>query len=277
MLLILALALAPLAQTPEGGDAPPPPPAPIEQTDEAPPVVDPATPIEPAPPPVVETPLRPEEVPPAPDAAQPAPAPPPVEGVDGFTTGLLQAGVGSALGGVFVAAIRLLALGAAANPLLATVTQTLSCLYCTAVPGAVGVLETALGDAVGKKRAGALMPVLAAYGTGCLAQLAGCGLIFGFLGSAFAQLASGDIQSFVNTVNSADELQIALLVLDIVTPVAMGVVPAVVYGMVAEDKKPGDPGGFDMPGFTSPNHKAPPRGITASTSTSGMTASAMRY
>jgi hypothetical protein len=220
-------------------------------------------------PPSVETPLRPEEVPPPPDAPPRAP-PAPIEGLDGFATGLVQAGVGTGVAGVLQASLYVLGMFTAV-PFVGVVANAISCVNCLLVPGVVAGLETSVGDAMGKRRAGAIVPVVATYAGCCLLFSVEVATMTVLLGAALGQaLQSPDPNAAVAASVNSPAFAVANVVFAIVQPVIVGVTPALAYAFAAEDKKPGDPGGFGMPGIMGPNHATPLSTVPSSSGTSVM-------
>ena len=238
-----------------------PAPLPLQEVQEVAPLSEP---------PLVDTPLRPEEIPP--DVKPPTPVVPhQAEGLDGLTTGLAQAGVGTGIAAVFSASLAVMSIFAAV-PVVGTIANVVACVNCAVVPGVVGVVETAVGDGVGKRRGAAIWPVVASYGGCCLLGTAQVLVTLIFASSAVSDVLTGQDPNAIAALTKSPALQISNVVFAILTPVVIGVAPALAYGFTAEDKKPGDPGGFGMPGFLSPNHAGP-----MSTMPSGSGTSVMRF
>jgi hypothetical protein len=214
----------------------------------------------------------PPEVPPAivaeesattPPADPPSTTPPPPEGgehagLGGFATAAAQTGAGAGIA-LATSAVRIgvsqvgLAVPAA-QPVTSGIGLVLSAWSCCAMPGAIGYVETWLGDALGQDRAGALIPILAGYG-GC-AIGAGVSVVLTLV--ALVVLVGAAVTNPVALIalltspaGGAVFLGIGIAI-DVLNALIIGVAPAIAYGIVSEKKQAGDVG-EGMPGLMEPS------------------------
>ncbi len=251
--MMLALALALAAQA-----APPPPPETTTPPAEAAP---PEAAPEDAPPPVV--PLAPA-TPPPPVTPPPSTPPPdhrpkaaPLEekhGLDPFTTGAVQvaAGTGACCVGCCVSVVPVLGL-----ELVPVVGTYIGGVVSDVIVGTfVGVSEGVAGDMFGQQRAALLWPVLTATGVLVVGSAAGTAVNLVSVASGINPPDPTDQTSINRYYAQAGPFVIANLAISCGTLAGALVLPAVVYGLTAVDKKPGDLGqGF--PGFATPASPAP--------------------
>lgn len=243
-----------------------------------------------APPPVVELapaeqppPLAPE-TPPAvtPPASTPAPAPAPApdkktepQGIGPVGVAAIQiaAGTGACCAGCCISVPFVLGLG-----LIPVVGGVLSSMGSNLIVGsAIGVAETWVGDAMGQQRAALIWPVVASVGilTSSTALSIVASIVEPRVPPDPTQIDPNDPASFANALGAAGGGPVTTISAYYGMAACVGaiVVPAIVYAVMAEDKKPGDTGGF--PGIMEPAHPPTPTSTTAMTSTTGPVA--MRY
>jgi hypothetical protein len=230
------------------GDAPPPPPLPEEGDEPKPepePEKEPDVDTRPAAPP----PVKAEE------------APPP-SGLNPFVTGLLQTGVGCLTQGVCngIAFLGTVPLGIflaafAVNPACAPAALSglvlLFMVQGALVGGTVAGVETVTGDAFGKRRGALLWPMLSGCAVGACSSSA-C--------LATAALPGARLNNGQPLVQAA-EIRNAIIIGGTATVIAVGgtatfAAPALIYGMTASDKRPGD-GGFRLPALVQADEPSP--------------------
>lgn len=256
-MIVAALALALAAQAEPPPLPPPPPPA---SDDDKPPVVE----LKPAPPPPpVTAPAPPPTTPPTPLMPRAAPTPDQKprahieakHGIDPLPAAFVEmaAGTGACCVGSCIGAVPCFAIS-----VIPTVGLYLGLGACAVTAGtAVGITEGTIGDVFGTQRAplvwpivGAVVPLVVTTGvlTGSQLYLQSRGVVPPADPSDQAALARYEQQA--GPVPYIDD--VALLV----GAVAAVVAPAIIYGVIAVDKGPGDEGqGF--PGVFSPAAPAP--------------------
>jgi hypothetical protein len=265
-----AFAVALFALVPAQDAAPPAPPA----GDAPPPLVElaPATPTTPTEPPA---PVDPEPTPP-PLTPQPDKVAGPPQGIAPVGVAAIQlgVGVGACCAGCCISVPFTIGLG-----LIPIVGGAASSLGSSLIVGTtIGVAETWAGDAFGQQRAALIWPVVAS--AGILLSSSALSIVARIVEPATlpnpTQVDPTDPASVAAALGTAGGGPLTTIAGYYGLAACLGAIalPAIVYAITAEDKKPGDTGGF--PGIMEPGH--PPTPTTTSASASGVERTvAMRY
>jgi len=189
--------------------------------------------------------------PPAKPALPPADAAP--KGQSDMVTGLAQFGTGLCIEAVFC--------GLGYVPVVGCCS---SCANCLVGPAIIGGGEVAVGDMIGTKRSGMLWPIVGAYAGRLVMFGVSLGVSLVVFGAAYAALVAAIQSGDASQISAAQaSLVAAQLVswpvtigLSLVSAAVVAAVPAGIYMLTAEDKKPGDDGSFQL-GIMAPAHPSP--------------------
>lgn len=203
---------------------------------------------------------------PTPPADPPSTTPPPPTtdhaGMGGFATGAVQTGVGAGISlattAVSIGVGQLGAAVPAAAPVTGGIGFALNIWSCCAMPGAIGYVETWIGDALGQDRAGALIPILAGYGGCAIGSITSVAILFVVVAAVLGAAAANPLAAFVVILtalsNPAAGAAIFAFVIgiNVLNALILGVTPAIAYAIVSEKKQAGDVG-EGMPGLLEPS------------------------
>lgn len=205
------------------------------------------------PPPALPAPDRP-----APDREHGRRVPP--QGMDGVTVGALQMGAGTAACcvGCCVSVPAVYGLG-----LIPVVGGVLGALANDIITGAfIGATEGFVGDSFGQQRSALLWPV--ATSAGILVAVNVVTIAIGMIASVNGVTPPtnpADPAAATTYLAQAGPYALANGVISLAGTAAAIVVPVLVYGVTAVDKKPGDTG-QGLPGLTSPADPVPAKAPT---------------
>jgi hypothetical protein len=247
----IAVAFAALMLVP--AQAPPPDPA----GDPPPPVVE-LKPVDEAAPDAPKVPVLP---PPAPKPDKPAP-PAESQGIGAVGVGAIQVAVGTGACCAGCCISSPFWFGLALVPVVGGVAS--SVLVDLVVGTSIGVAETWAGDAWGKQRAALLWPVVAS--AGILLSSTALSTVARIVEPVTLPPFDPNNPPALNQVAVGGPVTTIANYYSLAACVGAVVLPAIAYAVVAEDKKPGDTGGF--PGVMEPAHPA---------ATTKPTRTAMRY